>query len=210
MSNFYYDDEEDYYHGGYGGSGSSLQNLKSSLEAGKMKFTLDDPFDSDEEESPQFAGSFQFKHSSFGGTAKPEPKKPKKQTTKISLRDAFGGAPTAASGSDDEEWSDDDIDIFGGSPDSDSDLSDDDVKIIKQKAKGRSAALNNAQPSTLNRYKKLQTEVSSASESEEEEYGGCDDFPKLGGFELDGDDPSDDDYGGSSVPTGVVKNPFDW
>ena len=87
MSYFYHDDEEDYYHGGTG-----LQGLKTTFESGKEKFTLDD--ESDDDDSPQFAGSFQAKRAWGGAPAttkaptkapatRPKVPKPKPKTKPI-------------------------------------------------------------------------------------------------------------------------------
>lgn len=201
MSYFYHDDEEDYYHGG-----SNLHLLKSSFESGKEKFTVDSD---DEEDSPQFAGSFQMKKATqvWGGAQKTK--------QKISLREAFGGSPGSSSESDSE---DDEIDIFGGSPDSDSDVSDEDVKTVKAAPK---AKLNNVEERSLNNYKKLR-EKKKPEPVADDDFGGSD-FPtlsppkaepkaakkKYGGCDLHSDFSDDDLLGGSSGVE-VVGNPFDW
>ena len=216
MSYFYHDDEEDYYHGGTG-----LQGLKTTFESGKEKFTLDD--ESDDDDSPQFAGSFQAKRAWGGAPAttkapatRPKVPKPKQKTEKkqkISLREAFGGfggGENSNSDSDASTWSDDEEDIFGGGDsDSDSDVSDEDVKKVMS---GKKPKLNNVESTSLNRYKKLHVKsVVDLDDDLGDDLGDDpgDDFPKLslGGYGGNGDDDDDDDFGGSNAS---VSNPFDW
>ena len=151
MSHFYDDDEKDYYRGDAWG-GSSMKSIYESST--RDKFTLPE----DDDVSPSFGGSYRLKRhtvpvtpaaarssaaappstlggapqkasldETMGGTMRRAPRKPR-----VSIRGAFGGNPATSSSTSDSDISL--ADLIDSN--SESDVSESDVKEVKEKHGG--------------------------------------------------------------------------